>query len=166
MTDLQKYDFDYAGGKHNSYYFNTDFDITYHVKFKDSSYLFDGRLEFEVQAFELIIEIYDNPMGIKPPLDSKMPLTIATIFKDFCEKFNERVIIYICDSSDIRQEARRRKFNQWVEQFKGDDYLKLDTAIKENAKIIYHSSVIVRNDNPFKMQIFDAFLNLAREQEK
>jgi Family of unknown function (DUF6169) len=166
MKKLEMYDFYFGGGVNNSYYFNTDLGIEYVVKFKDSSYLFDGRLEFEVQAFELMIEIDDNPSGIKPPLDSKIPLTISTIFKDFCQKFNERVIIYICDSSDVRQEARRRKFNQWVDQFKGDEYLKLDTAIEENSKITYHSSVIVRNDNPYKMQIFEAFLNLAKEQDK
>jgi hypothetical protein len=166
MKENKMYDFEFAGGIFNSYYFNTDFNITYHVKFKDSSYLFEGRLEFDVYAFEMVIEIESNPTGIKPPLDSKMPLTISTIFKDFCQKFNERVIIYICDSSDVRQEARRRKFNQWVDQFKGDDYLKLDTAIEENSKITYHSSVIVRNDNPYKMQIFEAFLNLAKEQDK
>jgi Family of unknown function (DUF6169) len=166
MKENKMYDFEFAGGIFNSYYFNTDFNITYHVKFKDSSYLFEGRLEFDVYAFEMVIEIESNPTGIKPPLDSKMPLTISTIFKDFCQKFNERVIIYICDSSDVRQEARRRKFNQWVDQFKGDEYLKLDTAIEENSKITYHSSVIVRNDNPYKMQIFEAFLNLAKEQDK
>ncbi len=163
---MESYDFSFIGGINNSYVFLTENDITYQVKFKDSSYLFHGRLDFDVQAFEMVIEIQDNPNKIKPPLDSKMPITISTIFKDFCEKFNERVIVYICDSSDIRQEARRRKFNQWVDQFKGDDYIKLDTAIEENSKITYHSSVIVRNDNPFKMQIFDAFLNLARENDK
>ena len=160
------YDFDFAGGEYNSYYFITHLDITYHIKFKDTSYIFDGLLDFDIQAFEMVIEIEDNPNQMKPPLDTKMPITISTIFKDFCEKFNERVIIYICDSSDIRQEARRRKFNQWVDLFKGDEFLKFDTAIKENSNITYHSSLIIRDNNPYKMQIIEAFINLGKEQDK
>jgi hypothetical protein len=160
------YEFSFAGGINNSYYFTTDNQITYHVKFKDSSYLFDGRLDFDVYAFEMVIEIEDNPTGINPPLDTNIPLTIATIFKEFCDSFNERVIIYICDSSDVRQEARRRKFNQWVDQFKGDNYLKFDTAIEESSRIIFHSSLIMRFDNPYKMQLIEAFVNLADEQKK
>ena len=160
------YEFYFGGGQNNSYYFSTDLEIDYVVKFKDTSYIFDGRLDFDIQAFEMVIEIEDNPNQIKPPLDAKMPITISTIFKDFCEKFNERVIIYICDSSDIRQEARRRKFNQWVDLFKGDEFLKFDTAIKENLKITYHSSLIIRDNNPYKMQIIEAFINLGKEQDK
>jgi hypothetical protein len=166
MEGYQMYDFYFGGGINNSYYFSTDFEIEYVVKFKDTSYIFDGRLDFDVQAFEMVIEIEDNPNSIKPPLDSKIPSTIATIFKEFCDSFNERVVIYICDSSDIRQEARRRKFNQWVDQFKGDNYLKFDTAIKEDSKITYHSSLIIRNDNPYKLQIIDAFIDLGRDNDK
>jgi Family of unknown function (DUF6169) len=166
MEELPMYDFYFGGGINNSYYFSTDNEIEYVVKFKDTSYIFDGRLDFEVYAFEMVIEIEENPLEIKPPLDSKMPLTVATIFKDFCEHFNERVIIYICDSSDVRQEARRRKFNQWVDLFKGDDFMKFDTAIKENDKITYHSSLIIKSDNPYKLQIIGAFIDLGKEQEK
>ena len=160
------YEFSYAGGINNSYYFTTENQITYHIKFKDTSYLFDGRLDFDIYAFEMVIEIEDNPTGINPPLDLNMPLNIATIFNDFCEKFNQRAIIYICDSSDIRQEARRRKFNQWVDQFKGDRYLKFDTKIKESPQITFHSSLIIRFDNPYKTQIIEAYVNLADEQKK
>ena len=166
MEVYQMYDFYFGGGINNSYYFSTDLEIEYDIKFKDTSYIFDGRLDFDIQAFELVIEIKGNPTSIKPPLDSKIPLTIATIFKDFCGKFNEKVIIYICDSSDVRQEARRRKFNQWVDLFKGDEFLKFDTAIKENLKVTYHSSLIIRDDNPYKMQIIEAFINLGKDQDK
>ena len=166
MHENQMYDFFFAGGINNSYYFSTDLEIDYGVKFKDSSYIFDGRLDFDVQAFEMVIEIEENPNSIKPPLDSKMPITISTIFKDFCGKFNQRIIVYICDSSDVRQEARRRKFNQWVDIFKGDEFLKFDTAIKEDSKITYHSSLIIRSDNPYKLQIIDAFIDLGRENDK
>ena len=33
-----KYDFEFKGGKNNSYVFETNYDITYEVKFKPSSY--------------------------------------------------------------------------------------------------------------------------------
>lgn len=160
------YNFLFLGGRNNSYAFVTDNQISYEVKFKDSSYLFDGRLEFPVIAFEFILEIEENPDSVRPPLDAKIPYTVAAIFRDFFAKNDEQVIIYICDSSDSRQAIRRRKFNQWVELFKGNEFLKIDAEIVESSKITYYNSLILKTNHPNRQTIIDVFISLADEQEK
>lgn len=163
---MDKYDYIYVGGENNSFYFITDNKIVYEIKFKDSSYLFDGRLEFPIVAFEFVLEIEENPDNVRPPLDNKIPYTVAAIFRDFFAKNDEQIIIYICDSSDAKQAIRRRKFNQWVEFFKGNEFLKIDLEIEESSKITYYNSLILRTNHPNRQIIIDVFISLADEQEK
>ena len=160
------YDFFYFGGTDNSYAFETINEISYEVKFKTSSYLFDGYSEIHIDAFELAIQVAINLTGKNPPLDPKISHTISAIFRDFYLKNNEQVVIYICDSSDSRQEARRRKFNQWVELFKGTEFVKVDTKILDPAGPIYYNSIILRSNNPYRDQIIQSFIDLADEQQK
>lgn len=84
------YNYLFFGGINNSYAFVTDNQINYEVKFKDSSYLFDGRLEYFVKAFEFVLEIEENPDNLRPPLDPKIPHTVAAIFRDFLRKTMSR----------------------------------------------------------------------------
>jgi hypothetical protein len=165
-SSTQTYEFTFAGGEHNSFFFATDARIVYHVKFRNTSYIFDGHLDFEVSAFELIIQVEYNPTGKNPPLDAKIPFTIASIFMDFFQRIPEQVIIYICDSADTRQSARKRKFDQWVEFFKGNEFVKVNTTIIDIDGTRYHNALIIRKDNPNRLAITEAFINLAEEQDK
>lgn len=168
LEEIQKdsYPFFFLGGQNSSYVFVTDLKISYEIKFKSSSYLFSDRLDFDLSVHEFVIEVAINPTGKRPPLDTKIPYTIASIFIDFFKKDNQQAIVYICDSSDIRQEVRRRKFNQWVELFKGDDFVKVDTEIIESPVITYHNSIILRADNPRREIIVDVFKELANDHKK
>jgi Family of unknown function (DUF6169) len=160
------YKFSFIGGANNLYSFLTDHEITYEVKFKPCDYIFEGRTAFYVPTFELVIELANNDTGNKPPLDPRISVTVATIFADFFQLNDGKVIIYICDSSDRRQEARRRKFNQWVELFKGSEFVKFDTEIIDPIGPIYHNSIILRTDNPYRDQIMKSFFDLADDYEK
>ncbi len=160
------YNYYFFGGVSNSYGFATDNQISYEVKFKPSDYLFEGSLPFAVTAFEFAIEIEENPDNISPPLDPKIPHTVAAIFRDFFTNNDEQVIVYICDSSDARQAVRRRKFNQWVEAFKGNEYLKIDAEIVESAKVTYYNSLILKSSHPKRQAIIDAFISITDEQGK
>lgn len=168
LDEIQQnsYPFYFVGGQNNSYAFVTNVKISYEIKFKSSDYIFDNRLDFSVSAYEFVVEILINPTNKKPALDPQIPFTIASIFIEFFQKNDEQVIVYICDSSDVRQEARRRKFNQWVELFKGNKFVKIDTKIVESEMITYYNSIILRTDNPRRAEIIDAFINLADEQQK
>jgi len=48
--DSKGYNFIFRGGHNNSYTFDTNYQITYEVKFKPSSYLFDERYQFSSQV--------------------------------------------------------------------------------------------------------------------
>ncbi|MDZ7900964.1 MAG: DUF6169 family protein [Arcicella sp.] len=168
LEEIQKnsYPFYFIGGQNNSYVFVTDSKISYEIKFKSSDYLFDNRLDFPVSAYEFVIEVAINDTNKKPATDSKMPFAIASIFMDFFQKNKEQVFVYICDSSDSRQEARRRKFNQWVELFKGDKFIKVDTKITESETIAYYNSILIRTDNPRISAIVNAFIDIANDYQK
>jgi hypothetical protein len=160
------YEYLFLGDSQNTYGFETDNSIVYEVKFKNTSYIFDKQLDFPIIAFEFVILVAFNPTHKNPPLDSKIPFTVAKIFKDFFEKVPEQVVIYICDSSDRRQATRKRKFDQWVDYFKGNDFVKINTTITDKTGLIYYNALIIRKDNPNRFAITEAFINLAEEQDK
>lgn len=86
--------------------------------------------------------------------------TIASIFRNFYEKNDEYVTIYICDSSDQRQLVRYRKFRQWFLYFTNDDFLKIDAIIKDEDHQLFPVSIIFKEANPYKVEISAAFLKL------
>jgi hypothetical protein len=47
---INRYEFDWVGGTSNSYFFITDNDIGYEIKFVPSAYLFDGFIDEPVDA--------------------------------------------------------------------------------------------------------------------
>ena len=108
------YEFEFRGNINNSYGFETDLGIVYEVKFRPTNYLLgDETTPYANYIFEFIIEIAFNPLGKNPPLDLLVSGTIADIIKDFYFKKDQSICIYICDSSDGKQELRRRKFDDW-----------------------------------------------------
>ena len=166
MEIENNYEFTFAGGDYNSYFFATDSKIVYEVKFRDTAYIFNGYLDFNIQAFEMIIQVESNPTSKNPSLDPKISLTIATIFKDFFQKLPEQVIIYICDSSDSRQLARKRKFDRWIDLFKGEDFSRVNSTIVDIEGRIYYNALIIKRSNPHYTIITEAFIALAEEQDK
>ena len=155
----QQYEFEHQGG--NIFSFETLHQIIYLVKFKPTVYLFGEDSIFAPHSFELIIEVAENLTGKNPPSDPKIPPTIAAIFTDFYENAADTITIYICDSSDDRQMTRQRKFDRWFEYFKGAFFVKIDTHFKESDGTQYPVSLIIKESNPFRTQIFDEFLNVV-----
>ncbi len=155
------YTFQFLGGQNNTYVFDTDFDITYEIKFVPSGYIWEPSTPFfKDNTYEFIIAILENNTGKNPPLDKKLPDTIALIFKDFfTDKRN--LVVYICDSSDNKQAIRFRKFNTWFHQFKGMNFMKLDLPIPEAKGTTIFTSLIMRLDNPNKGTIMVEFDKLA-----
>jgi Family of unknown function (DUF6169) len=112
MLYPNSYPFDYLGGENNVYFFVTQNNIAYEVKFKPFSYLFKDKL-FSSYTYEFVIEVYSNPTGHTPPFDGLMGVTIAAIFDEFYALQTESITIYICDTSDSKHWARQRKFSAW-----------------------------------------------------
>jgi len=159
------YEFEFRGNLNNSYGFETDLGIVYEVKFLPTSYLLgDETTPYANSIFEFIIEIAYNPLGKNPPLDLLVSGTIAAIIKDFYFKKDESICIYICDSSNGRQELRRRKFDDW---FYMHDYqfglIKLEEHIIDSKGDSYPISLIIQRNNPYFIEIIDGFRRIAMQ---
>jgi hypothetical protein len=161
-----EYKFEFVGTDYNSYIFETDSKIIYEIQFKPTPYLFDSSQEYAKFTFEFVIAVLHNPLQGRPPLDGNTSRTIAKIFEDFYQKFNNIVTIYICESSDNRQMVRHRKFNIWFEEFHENMFLKIDTIFMDTQGIRVPSSLIIKKDNPFRTQIFDEFVKISEQYKK
>lgn len=162
------YDFDFEGGENNIYLFETDSNIRYQVKFVPSGYLWESNPFYADYTHEFAFFPLENNTGKSPPLDKKVPLTIALIFKDFFRE-NKNIVVYICDSSDSKQAVRFRKFNTWFNYFKGISFLKMDMNIEDKQEGTIYTSLIMRADNPYLDKVMIEFKNImlkAQEDDK
>ncbi len=144
----------------NGYIFETNLGVEYEVKFKSTPYLFSSKSLYADNIFELIITVLKTNLG-RPPFDRRTSKTISDIFEDFYQKFSETVTIYICDSSDGRQMARSRKFHIWFEEFQHENYLKIDVILIDSEKKRFPTSLILRRNNPYLLQIFEEFESIT-----
>lgn len=158
--EIGPYDFLLAGEHPNTFAFETDWGLTYEVRFKESGYIFPEEPELWPFVFEMVILLVDRGVNPKTPPDRRIPPTVALIFKTFLAR-NERVIVYICDSSDRREAVRARKFEGWFEYYKGDDFFKVNQNIIDPTGIVYLTSLIMRRDNPLTLRMITAFDNLV-----
>lgn len=160
------YPYFFAGGRDNTSFFETINGIIYDVKFRPSGYLLESKLDSNISnnVFEFIIEIVYKPENLRPPLDKEVSVTVAHIFNDFFIKNNKTICIYFCDSSDSKQEVRMKKFNQWWYQFKALDYVKIEDVLIDSKNNRYPIAMILSRSNPYKMEIIEAFLAIAHEE--
>ena len=156
------YEYKYIGGINNLYGFKTDSEISYEIKFVPSGYIFADEHPAKDFTYEFIISVLENSTGKNPPLDRKMPYTIALIVQDFFQEYRN-VGIYICDSSDDKQAFRFRKFNMWFNLLKGTGFLKFDAIIPEKDGVDIFTSLIMRTNNPNQKAIIDGYLQITEE---
>ncbi len=161
------YLFYFDGGKDNVYTFETDLGISYEVKFRPTNYLLgDETTVYANHIYEFIIELVFNPLDKNPPLDKLVSKTISEIIKDFYYKKNGSVCIYICDSSDGRQELRRRKFDDWFYSEPDFGLIKIDEHIRDSKGNSYPISLIIQQSNPYFVEIVDGFRRIALENNQ
>ena len=152
------YEFEFIGGSQNSYTFQTVNLIIYEIKFTPTPYLFGENSPFASHVYEFSIIVADNPTDTNPAFDDRTSPTIAAIFTAFYERSNELIIIYICDSSDGRQLIRQRKFNYWFYFFVQEDFVKYDDTIHDIGGESYPVTIILKEQNPYKIQIISDFI--------
>ncbi len=161
------YQFYFEGGKHNSYYFETNFGIIYEIKFKGTPYLLkDFPNEISKYIFELAILVEYNPTSKMPPEDKRVGATVVAIFKNFYEKYGNTLTIYICDSSDGKEFIRKRKFDQWFSLFNNETFVKVDEMITDNNKKMFPISLIISKLNPNRKEIINSFIEIAINNSK
>jgi len=161
---LLGYDFQYGGGVFNSYFFQTSNKIIYEVKFKPTDYLFGEGSIFNPLTFELVIEL--KTTEIRPTLDKLIPFTIASIFEDFFTQNAYNIVVYLYESSDSRQDARKRKFDSWYGYFKEQKYDKIEVMLSDPSGQLYFTTMILRRDNPNRKQILSNFVEVMADHNK
>ncbi|MBO0930394.1 DUF6169 family protein [Fibrella aquatilis] len=144
---LVSYEIDSSGNESNLFYFTTDQDIAYEVRFKPSGYLFPDEPLLEPHVYEMVIALISNPGGKPPAIDPRIPPTIAAVFEQFM-RVHERVVVYICESSDSRGAARQRKFSGWFEQYGQLNFVKIDSRLADTDGSVFLTSLILRASNP------------------
>lgn len=157
------YDYKFVGGLNNSYVFETFRGIAYEIKFKPSDYinLFDAVISKYI--FEFIIKVAINETGKNPPLDVSVSETIAAIFAEFLLKHDYNIALYICDSSDGREELRQKKFDEWYDKYNDATFAKMNEVLFDSDGKRFLITMILQNKNPRRIEIIEAFLKLADE---
>ena len=124
----------------NVYDFITDNFIVYQVKFSDGSYYFNCFPEYSTVYDFTIRDITIGGIE-KNPFDIEVEKTIVAIMSLFLSE-KENCVIYICDDSDNRHNARERKYDGWFSKNDNNKFEKFDLDIKvEDSEIL--SSLIV-----------------------
>ena len=154
--ELLPYNFVFLDDDLNTFTFVNDHLLTYEVRFKESGYIFPDEPDLWPFVFEMVIVLVDRGLSPKTPLDRRIPPTVAAIFKTFLLR-NERIIVYICDSSDKRETIRARKFDTWFDYYQGMEFTKINQNIIDPSGIVYLTSLITRRDNPLKIRMITAF---------
>lgn len=153
------YEFECVGGTAISYVFETTNEIIYQVKFKPTPYLFPEQPDLGKDVFELVIDVIYSQTG-KISSDASLPATIAAICENFVSS-RERILLYICETSDSRHLARVRKFDAWFRAFSNYHFIKLDANFPDVNKVTYYTSLMFRWDHPQRSLIMDEFNVLA-----
>ncbi len=161
------YKFYFEGGQNNSYYFETKDGIIYEIVFKFTPYLFEVKnTEITENTFEFSILQSFNPNLKNSSNDKKIGATVVAIFMDFYLRKNKIISIYICDSSDGKELARKRKFDQWFLEYNNGIFIKVDEILIDRYNKKFPISLILSNSNPYRAEIFEAFVQIAANNKK
>jgi len=142
-----------------SYEFTTDFKVKYHIYFIDYAYMFYDYEHITCPFYSFNIDVIDgSTRGVAE--DVRIRQTVLHVFQLFFEKV-DNVAIYVCDSLDERQLARKRKFDLWFSSFKNEMVIKLDGVATVEGVSIYNAILVHRN-NKEVTEIESAFNDLNK----
>lgn len=121
--------------------------IRCHVGFyPDTFFLNEG-------AYHLFIErIHDDHTPADPLVFEMVSVIIEEFFRD-----NANVMLYICDPSDNRQEARARLYRHWYETYEHHDLYTLSDAAIDFEQSTVYAGMLLRKDHPAYQPVLDAF---------
>lgn len=150
------YNFKFNGGIDKVYSFDTKNNVDYLVRFKPSADYILPEERWRDDFYELVIEVASAPDPTHIPADRSVFPTIEAIISHFFSN-HQRVILYICDDSDSREVARKRKFDIWYTRLASRIYEKYDLPTVFEGSERYFASVFFRRDNPDRIAILTAF---------
>lgn len=143
----------------NDFTFETDFGIHYSVSFCKEEIELGG-----CATYQLIIRKIEERRSRHDP---KVEATILAIINEFFES-NTEVMLYLCDTSDGREESRDRLFLSWFERFENKERFTICRAHTNVEGEGLFICIVVDNRNPKLKAITDDFEESAKilTQEK
>ncbi len=140
-----------------SFDFKTDQGIKYKIYFLDYSYMFTDYPHITCPVYSFNIDaIEGDPDNL--PGDERVGVTVLQVMKLFFLKI-ENVAIYVCDSLDERQFARKRKFDIWFFTYNDGTLVKEDGMAMVEGSIIYNA-MLLHKQNSELADIIIAFKEL------
>lgn len=157
---LQPYPLEIAN---NGYGFVTDQGLRYLLYFLEDTSLFKEYQLLSGKAFWFNIDniegSHDNAIE-----DERVAVTVfEVLFKFFAQQ--ENAAIFVCDSLDGRQRARKRKFDQWFFKFNDGNLIKENGTVL-SGELAYYSGMILHRNNPHLSKFLEAFRDLHTEMNK
>lgn len=147
-----------------TYSFTTENLIEYQLVFIDSSSYFSGTSseDFVSKVYSLNIDkLSDNKAVYDPVVQETVECIVSHFFED-----SENSLLYVCDNTDNKQEARKRKFNKWFNDYElKSEFIKLDEVI-ETPEGIHNISMIFHQYNPFKKYLEIAYYEAVETLNK
>ena len=137
-----------------SYEFIIKQGIKYAVYFLDYSYMFDAYPTICDNIYTFNIDVIEGDWN-EVVTDETIGVTVVEIFRSFFERV-QNVAVYVWDTIDERQLARKRKFDLWFWKYSDGSILKEDgIAIVEDVEIL--NSLLIHKHNPHLMEIILAY---------
>ena len=136
----------------DSFVFQTDLGIHYSVSFSKEDITFAG-----CETYQFIIRKIEEK---KTQHDHKVEATILAILDEFFRS-NIEILLYMCDTSDGREEIRDRLFLTWFEKYADKERFTFcrTHAIVEGQGIYF--VILIENRHPKLQAIVEDFKNKA-----
>lgn len=132
----------------DSFVFQTDFGIHYSVSFNKEDIVLG-----ECDTYQLIIRKIEER---RSSYDPKVEKTILSIISEFF-RLNLEVMLYMCDTSDGKEEVRNRLFLSWFEKYADKMRFTICKAHMEIEGEGLFICIIVDNRNPKLVAITEDF---------
>lgn len=139
----------------DGYFFITNSKIKYKVIFYNPNSLWKDYKEVR----DLIIDFSFFPYNVKGksiPPDPLVSVTLSYILKRFFKKNPDRIITFVCDSTDGKESGRFKLFEKWFEMnnsrrlfYKENYYHKGDFN--------FYAGMIMKSNNPHRESAIKAF---------
>ena len=149
ILEHSPYELDLSG---DEFMFQTDLGIHYSISFSKEDIVLGG-----CDTYQLIIRKIEE---VKSQHDSKVEATILSIIREFFRS-NLEVMLYLCDTSDGREETRNRLFLSWFERYAQNNQF---TICKAHTKVEGEGlffCIVVENRNPKLKAITEDFEDKA-----
>ena len=132
----------------NDFTFQTDLGIRYSVSFNKEDIVLGG-----CDTYQIIIRKIEE---IKSRYDPKVEATILAIIDEFFRS-NLKVLLYMCDTSDGREESRNRLFLNWFERHAEKNRFTICQAHAEIEGEKLFFCIVIDNRNPHLKAIITDF---------